>query len=249
MSVFHFKQFDVVNEASSMKVNTDGVLLGAAVTLRDTDHNVLDVGTGTGTIALMMAQRYSSMASFASGLCITGIDIDAPSAEEAAHNFAASPWPSHLTAEKVALDDYRSSDELDLIVSNPPFFEDSLLPPEMRRGMARHSAGEAMSYSDLVDYAASHLGRDGRLSMILPDDRERSLIRYAASAGLLPFRVMRVRTTPQKAPSRVVLELSRLFVKPVEEWLTIQDVHNYPQNKNGYTTEYLALMHDFYLYA
>ena len=248
MSVFHFKQFDVVNEASSMKVNTDGVLLGAAVTLRDTDRYVLDAGTGTGTIALMMAQRYSALG-MTEDLKITGIDIDAPSAEEAACNFASSPWPSHLTAVNVALDDYLFSDKLDLIVSNPPFFEDSLLPPEMRRGMARHSAGEAMSYSDLVDYAAAHLNGEGRLSMILPDDREQSVIRYAASVGLLPFRVMRIRTTPQKAPARVVLELSRLLEKPVEEYLTIQDVHNYPQNKNGYTPEYLKLMHDFYLYA
>lgn len=205
MSVFHFKRFDVVNEASAMKVNTDGVLLGAAVTLSDHDRLVLDAGTGTGTIALMLAQRYSDM-NIPEGLEITGIDIDEPSASEASANFASSPWSAGLRAEHCALSDYHPGGKLDLIVSNPPFFEDSLLPPEARRGMAKHTASDAMSYVELVDFAREHLSGDGRLSLILPADRETGLLRYAVSCGLVPFRILRVRTTPQKAPISKIQE-------------------------------------------
>lgn len=248
MSVFHFKQFDVVNEASSMKVNTDGVLLGAAVTISGRDRLALDAGTGTGTIALMLAQRYSPLT--CDGVAIAGIDIDSLSAAEASQNFAASPWASVLKAEAVALDDYCPPGKLDLIVSNPPFFEDSLLPPEARRGMSRHTGGNAMSYVDLVEYACANLSTDGRLAMILPSDREQAVIRYAVSRSIHPFRIMRIRTTPQKAPSRVIMEFSRNRTEQIlEESLIIQDVRNYPDNKNDYTPEYLELMHDFYLYA
>ncbi len=246
MSVFHFKRFDVVNEASAMKVNTDGVLLGAAATLSEDDRHVLDAGTGTGTIALMLAQRYSDM-NVSDGLGITGIDIDAPSATEASGNFASSPWSAVLRAEHCALSDYHAAGKLDLVVSNPPFFEDSLLPPEARRGMARHTASEAMSFMELVDFARERLSDVGRLSMILPADRESEVVRYAVSCDLIPFRILRVRTTPQKAPSRVVIEFSRTADCLVTEELTIQDLHSFPENKNGYTPEYLSLTGDFYL--
>lgn len=248
MPVFRFKHFEIVNEASSMKVNTDGVLLGASVTLRETDLRVLDAGTGTGTIALMAAQRYSTLG-MAEGLKITGIDIDAPSAAEAALNFRMSPWAGTLEAGHCALRQWFPSGRLDLIVSNPPFFEDSLLPPEKRRGVARHTSGVALSYVDLLEFAREHLKESGRLAMILPADREQGVVRYAASCGFRPFRTLRIRTTPQKEPSRIIIELSRAELGFKEECLTIQDVKTYPDNKNGYTPEYLELMHDFYLYA
>lgn len=231
-----------------MKVNTDGVLLGAAVTLRDTDRRVLDAGTGTGTIALMLAQRYS-LSGVAGDLKIIGIDIDAPSAAEASMNFNLSPWAVSLEAGHCALHQFFPPERLDLIVSNPPYFEDSLLPPEKRRGMARHASGAALSYVDLLEFAREHLKEEGRLAMILPADREQGVVRYAASCGFRPFRTLRIRTTPQKDPSRIVIELSRTESGFKEESLTIQDVKSFPDNKNGYTPEYLSLMHDFYLYA
>lgn len=246
MSVFHFKQFDVVNEESSMKVNTDGVLLGAAVTLSDGDRNVLDVGTGTGTIALMLAQRYS--ASVHSLPCITGIDIDGPSAAEAMLNFSASRWSSSLTARHCPMRDYFPPERLDLIVSNPPFFDDSLLPPLERRSMARHTVGPALSFAALVDYAREQLTPGGRLAVILPSDQETRSIRYAVSCGLYPFHILRVRSTPRKAVARVVMEFSPEPCDSVrEELLTIQDPASYPQNRNGYTPEYMDLTGDFYL--
>ena len=243
MSVFHFKQFDVANELSSMKVNTDGVILGAAATLSDSDRQVLDAGTGTGTIALMLAQRYHAPRPH-----ITGIDIDAPSAAEAGVNFSASRWAESLEARHCALRDYFPEEPLDLIVSNPPYYDDSLLPPEARRSLARHTAGAALSFADLADFARAHLRPSGRLAVILPADQERGVRRYAVSCGLYPFRILRVRTTPRKEVSRIVLEFGLLPCDTIDDsTLTIQDPASWPDNKNGYTPEYLALTGDFYL--
>lgn len=100
MGVFHFKRFDVRNERSAMKVNTDGVLLGAATDVLAGDRRVLDVGTGTGTVALMIAQR---MENLTSDWCVQGIDIDVPSSEEAADNFSRSPWNLHLKSVNMSL--------------------------------------------------------------------------------------------------------------------------------------------------
>lgn len=262
MSVFHFKQFDVANERSSMKVNTDGVILGAAATLSASDRRVLDAGTGTGTIALMLAQRYHSagvpctsspLATGAgmptdSALAIVGIDIDAPSAAEAGVNFSISRWAGVLEARHCALRDYFPEEPLDLIVSNPPYYDDSLLPPEARRGIARHTGGAALSFADLADFSREHLRSAGRLSVILPADQERNVRRYAVSCGLYPFRILRIRTTPRKEVSRIVLEFGLLPCDTIDDsTLTIQDPASWPDNKNGYTPEYLALTGDFYL--
>lgn len=254
MNVFHFKCFDVLNEESSMKVNTDGVLLGAAVTLKDDDRTVLDAGTGTGTIALMLAQRYSALPQgLKHGLPqplpqITGIDIDAPSAAEAGLNFAASRWHTALRAGHCPLRDYFPPQRLDLIVSNPPYYDESLLPPVERRSMARHTAGPALSFASLVDYARDQLAPGGRLAVILPSDQERRSIRYAVACGLYPFRILRIRSTPVKPVSRVIMEFCTDQSDAVkEELLTIQDPSSYPENRNGYTPEYLSLTGEFYI--
>lgn len=264
MGTFRFKQFEVVNDSSPMKVGTDGVLLGAAATVYPTDSHVLDVGTGTGVIALMLAQRLPALPKSVS---ITGIDIDAASAAEAGLNFARSPWADALEARHCSLRDFVPAAPLDLIVSNPPYFQESLLPPELRRGLARHATGSAFSFADLADFAATHLRRpspipsssaaqhpecessSGRLAVILPADQEVSARRYAASVGLSVFRILRIRTTPRKPVSRVILELTLVpsSAAPSESELTIMDAASYPDNKNGYTPDYLALTGDFYL--
>ena len=250
MSVFRFKQFDVVNEDSAMKVNTDGVLLGAAMTVRPEDRSFLDVGTGTGTIALMTAQRIGGLLSEdgadrnASCIRIDAIDIDAPSATEAAINFRRSPWSVMLNAANMSLDEYADSApdaSFDLIFSNPPYFESSLPAPRERRNAARHTS--ALSYRVLLDFAAARLSAHGRISMVLPADQEAGLCRHARMCGLHIFRIMRIRTVPRKMPSRIIAEFSRSrCLQPVEELLTIQD-------EGKYTEEYLSLTRDFYLFA
>lgn len=239
MGIFRFKKFSVVNERSAMKVNTDGVLLGAAMTIKPSDTRLLDVGTGTGTIALMAAQRLAG-----SGVKIDAIDIDEASATEAALNFADSPWPGSLEAHNLSLDGFASRipDNYDLIFSNPPYFEDSLLAPEERRCNARHTSN-GLSYRELLDFASSRLTPDGRFSIILPSDQELNLLRYARMCGLHLFRILRVRTVPRKQPSRIIAEFSRSrCAMPEDTVLTIQ-------NEGKYTDEYLSLTKEFYLFS
>lgn len=267
MGVFRFKKFEVVNERSAMKVNTDGVLLGAAMTIKPADRRLLDIGTGTGTIALMAAQRLSqanighpdkpsiSLCSCEADLMagqtvpkipqIHAIDIDEASATEAEANFRNSPWTGHLHAFNMSLDEFaRSGDgtEYDLIFSNPPYFEDSFNAPEERRNNARHTS-TGLSFREILDFASEHLSDEGRVSLVLPAETEHALCRHARMDGLHLFRILRIRTVPRKAPSRIIAEFSRKRIDtPEDRILTIQ-------NEGKYTEEYLSLMRDFYLFA
>lgn len=285
MSVFHFKRFSVVNERSAMKVNTDGVLLGAAMTILPTDRRLLDVGTGTGTIALMAAQRLMGEISDQIGDDVLGdvgddvfgdvgddildkvgddgmenvndvridaIDIDEPSATEAAANFNNSQWRDMLHAYNMSLDRFAAESDMkyDLIFSNPPYFEDSQMAPDARKSTARHTGlifsgrpSEGLSYRDIFEFAKTRLTEEGRASLVLPADREAAVCRYARMCGLHLFRILRIRTVPRKAPSRIILEFSRVRRDNIEDTvLTIQ-------NEGRYTQEYLSLTKDFYLFA
>lgn len=249
MGVFKFKRFSVVNERSAMKVNTDGVLLGAAMTIHPTDRNFLDVGTGTGTIALMAAQRISDLLATGSDaqeqFKVDAVDLDEPSIQEAAANFQNSPWGKDIQAHHAAFDDFAQSHaeaDYDLIFSNPPYFEDSLLAPQERRSQARHTA-TGLSYRELLDFAKIALSENGRFAIVLPADQEQPLCRYARMSGLHLFRMLRIRTVPRKEPARIIAEFSRHRCEsPTEELLTIQ-------NEGKYTNEYLSLTRDFYLFA
>ena len=249
MSVFRFKKFDVLNERSAMKVNTDGVILGASMTVLPSDRNMLDIGTGTGTIALMTAQRLLehkeiSGSNIKGNVRIDAIDIDEASALEAAINFRNSPWNDFLNAYNYSLNQYAASTQTsyDLIFSNPPYFEDSLTAPDERKSTARHTS-EGLSYRDIFEFAKDSLTEQGRVSIVLPADQEAALARYARMCGLHMFRILRIRTVPRKAPSRIVAEFSRERCQELQEGLlTIQD-------EGKYTQEYLSLTRDFYLFA
>ena len=240
MSTFRFRRFSVANSESAMKVNTDGVLLGALMTLRAADRNCLDVGTGTGTVALMAAQRlYDAGVSDAR---ITAIDIDGPSAREAAVNFAGSPWPDMLEAKHLPLSGLSGPDvpaAFDHIFSNPPYYDLSLQAPDMRRNAARHT--DTLSYRELAAFAAEHLASDGILSMILPADSELWLLRHARMNGLQPVRIVRIRTVERKKPSRIVAEFSKRHSgNCLEQLLTLM--------KDGsFTPEYRELTNPFYI--
>ena len=271
MGVFRFKKFEVVNERSAMKVNTDGVLLGAAMTIKRTDKYLLDIGTGTGTIALMAAQRvvmpgqaghdvvqaghdvsqagHDGTHAWQDGMQTVGIDaidIDEPSATEAAVNFRNSPWAGYLQAYNMSLDQFAqhlpAGRTYDLIFSNPPYFEDSLTAPDERKSTARHTS-DGLSYRDIFEFATTRLSEKGRISLVLPADQETSLCRYARMCGFHMFRILRVRTVPRKTPTRIIAEFSRERTdNPSDEILTIQD-------EGKYTQEYLSLTRDFYLFA
>jgi len=214
-----------------MKVNTDGVLLGAAMNVKPGASRMLDIGTGTGTIALMAAQRCSSA-------IIDAIDIDEPSYIEATQNFATSPWPNRLNCFHTPLSEFVPGCKYDLIFSNPPYFDNSLINPDERESKARHSI--AMSYRHILSFAAEHLSKNGSLAMILPSDCEKMLIREAAGRSLYLFRILRIRTTSAKKPSRIVAEFSFLRNPVSEEELIIHE-------SGRYTQEYISLTGNFYL--
>ena len=251
MGEFRFKRFNVVNERSAMKVNTDGVLLGASLTIDPLSRRFLDVGTGTGTIALMVAQRVSDMIISESqsdimNVQIDAIDIDEPSATEAAENFRNSPWSPMLAVHNFSLDDYLNGLQPDVrfdhIFSNPPYFEDSLQAPEQRRNDSRHTS-TGLSYREIIEFAKERLTESGRVSIVLPADTEPALARYARMCGLHLFRIVRIKTVPRKQPIRIIAEFSfRRVGAPIDETLTIQ-------NEGRYTEEYLALTKEFYLFA
>ena len=245
MGEFCFKRFKVVNQRSAMKVNTDGVLLGAAMTIRPEARCLLDVGTGTGTIALMAAQRMSDLA-LQEPIQVNAIDIDEPSATEAAENFRNSPWSSVLYVHRTSLDDYSafldSQVRFDHIFSNPPYFDDSLQAPDQRRNDSRHTS-TGLSYRELLEFAKERLSPSGHISIVLPADTESALTRHARMCGLHLFRIVRIKTVPRKQPIRIIAEFS--FARTdsqVDETVTIQ-------NEGRYTDEYLALTKEFYLFA
>lgn len=260
-SVFRFKKFEVVNRKSAMKVNTDGVLLGAAMTIKGTEKRLLDIGTGTGAIALMAAQRLSE-AREGLGLTekdrpfsVTGIDIDRDSAGEAAENFARSPWHNCLEAINVPLESFSpethfhpagtgseaadtAGEIFDLIFSNPPYYTGDLKAPDERRCNARHSG--SLSWAEIADFAARYLKKDGCLSIILPADQRNAVTRYAASEGLYLSRAIMIRTVPHKVPKRAILEFSRALTRePHEESLSIQEAGTWTQMYRSLLSEFL----------
>lgn len=264
MEIFRFRKFEVRNERSAMKVNTDGVLLGAIMHMDGSERRLLDIGTGTGTIALMAAQRLSEAAikqkngntvpqndgntpsscpttSVPDSLTIDAIDIDAPSAEEAALNFDASPWSPRLRAFHSALSDFRPDGEYDLIFSNPPFFTETLHSPSERKARSRHA--DALPLEEIISFAAEHLSPLGRLALILPASREKETAELALRNGLHTSHITEIHGSDRKPAYRVIMEISRRAGQngePLRERVTI--------NMNGkYSEQYLKIVSDFLL--
>jgi len=253
MSVFHFKRFDVRNERSAMKVNTDGVLLGAVTEVIHEDRHVLDIGTGTGTVALMIAQRLSETKKDGEWN-IQGIDIDVPSAAEASENFNLSPWSEHLEAVNVGLLAFSEAVRdfpYDLIVSNPPYYDNSLQASEARRNSARHTGDpenpeeqEPLSYREVLEYASESLAENGRVSMILPADQGKALLRHARMCGFVPWKILKIRSVERKPVSRLVVQFKRKGAfqgLPHEETLTLLD------ERGKRTSQHASLVTDYYL--
>lgn len=236
-----------------MKVNTDGVLLGAVAPVCDADCRVLDIGTGTGVIALMLAQRLTAdteQASRMRPLRILGIDIDPDAAAEAADNFASSEWAEALTSEEISLESLEvrlegtASEVFDIIVSNPPYYDSSLTNPDGKKAVARHTdlPQGSLSYREVMEFAARHLSETGRLSVVLPSDQEFAAIRYARMCGLHLSHLLRVRTVERKQPKRFIATFVTAPCECRTKMLTIME-------KGKYTDEYISLVKDFYLFG
>ena len=212
--MFRFKQFTVDDALCAMKVGTDGVLLGAWAPLpegllrgvpngEEKLRKVLDVGTGSGLIALMIAQRMEDA-------LVLGIDVDEGAVRQAEANFAASPWAKRLQVQQLSLQELAADESrrgtFDLIVSNPPYFVDSLKNPDAGRRLARHT--DTLSLEALIAGAARLLTQDGTLALILPAEAEQRLIRVAKENTLSPYYITRVHTREGKPAKRVLMALA-----------------------------------------
>ena len=167
---FRFRQFTVWHDRCAMKVGTDGVLLGAWAG-QGRPGKILDIGTGSGLIALMLAQRFPEA-------LITGIEPDAEAAAQAGENFLCSPWHDRLAVSTATLQDFTSGaagkETFDLIVSNPPFYDSTLLNPDARRSAARHTA--TLPYSELMHCASALMTGTSELDIIIPSEYWRQIL-------------------------------------------------------------------------
>ena len=202
---FRFKQFEISNCRSAMKVGTDGVLLGAWAfggIPPEREVRVLDVGCGTGVIALMLAQRFQSA-------IITGVEINSDAAGEAALNFSASSWGDRLSVTCSDFLEYAVMDGLpgfyDLIISNPPFFTNGALAPDLSRRAARHEG--SLDLASLMARASVLLKPGGRLGMVLPVEQQSRMELQAALSGMTLVPICYVKTVDRKAPRRIMCEL------------------------------------------
>lgn len=213
-----------------MKVGTDGVLLGAWVHIPEGCRRILDIGTGTGLIALMMAQR-------AAGAEIAAVEIDESSARQARENCDRSEWGGRIAVIHLPVQEYTPDVKFDLIVSNPPYFDGSLPSPDTGRTQARHTV--SLSFGELFAAVSRLLNADGRFAVIVPAESARALV------AAVPMHLVRrcdVRTKPSGAVKRTMLEFSPAFAGAAEYGeLTIGD------GAGGYDERYRALTADFYL--
>lgn len=231
---FQFKKFTVWHDRCAMKVGTDGVLLGAWADTQEVGR-MLDVGTGTGLIALMAAQRSTAS--------IDAIDIDEAACLQAVENVRNSPFAGRISVLPTSLAAYRRATvaRYDLIVSNPPYFTDSLKCPDTQRALARHT--DSLPLHELVRDCQALLTGNGRLALILPYDQKDHLLKCCVEERLFVSKETAVIPLPGARPKRYLVELSRIPVAiPVTTSLTIEI------ERHRYTSEFIHLVKPFYLH-
>lgn len=228
---FTFKQFEINHEGCAMKVGTDGVLLGAWCSSQSA-RRIADVGTGTGLISLMCAQRNATAK-------IDAIEIDSSAAKCARENVARSVWNDRIEVIESAIQQFSTEERYDLIVSNPPYFSETLQSPDPSRATARHNC--SLPHRDLIDAAKRLLTPDGRLSIILPADESRRFAMQAVVAGLHLRRRCDIATKKGAAPKRTMSEWSLATGEASIEELTLS------AEDGSRSEEYSRLTEDFYL--
>ncbi|MGQ7868445.1 tRNA1(Val) (adenine(37)-N6)-methyltransferase [Sunxiuqinia sp. sy24] len=228
---FQFKEFRVEQQLAAMKVGIDGVLLGAWADLSGAGR-VLDVGTGTGLLALMVAQRSDAL--------VDAVELDTEAAQEACGNFKNSRWPSRLQLTVGAFQDFQSDKTYDHIISNPPFFVNGVQSPNQKRSQARHSA--RLSLKELLKKASGLLTDSGKISLIVPAEQETRILELANRLNLYVNRLVRVAPDESKKAHRLLLELSTKPKSLNESCLFIRD-----KEMGDYSTAYRELTRDFYL--
>lgn len=231
---FTFKQFHIDHSRCAMKVGTDGTLLGAWATLPPHAKNILDIGTGSGLIAIMAAQRHPIAK-------ITAIDIDKDCVMQATENAVASPWAERIEVIETPLQEYSPEEKFDVIISNPPYFADSMHSPDKQRTTARHTA--SLSFKELTDGVLRLLADDGLFAVILPT-AESKLLLSASRGRLFTWRRCEVWSTPESGARRIMLELKR---EPPKDLAQKEKIIIEQDGRHIYSEEYKALTADFYL--
>ncbi|MBW2936976.1 methyltransferase [Aureisphaera sp. CAU 1614] len=231
---FKFKQFSVSQDHCAMKIGTDGVLLGAWVSLENNPQSILDIGAGTGIISLQLAQRTTAET-------IDAVEIDDDAYEQCSENFEASPWGDRLFCYHASVQEFASEieEKYDLIISNPPFFSEDYKSDNDARDIARFN--DALPFQHLVVCASHLLSEGGIFAVILPKKEERNFIQLASENNLYPQRICEVQGTPNSDIKRVLLEFSSKKTVPKKETLVIEI------SRHHYTPEYTNLVKDFYL--
>ena len=230
---FQFKQFIVNQDKCAMKVGTDGVLLGAWASIKNA-KKILDIGTGTGLIALMLAQRSKAK--------IIGIEIDKDAANQAKENILKSPWNDRIEIIQNDFIDFlkNTHEKFDLIVTNPPYFENALHSPKNERTIARHN--KQLNFELLISGVSKILNQNGVFSLILPAELEKKIENLCFEQDLFRDRICFIKPTHNKNPKRIMMEFGRKRKMAEKTTLIIED-----NERHKYSADYIALTKDFYL--
>jgi len=231
MDYFDFKQFRVYQDKSAFKVGTDGVLLGAWVNTA-LSKRILDIGTGTGLIALMMAQR--------SEADIMAIEPDRHSYEQACENIERSPWKNKITVINTAVQEFSPDINFDLIVTNPPFFRNSLPNNNERMTLARHDTG--LPSNELLKAVVRLLSNKGRFSLILPYTEAAMFVAEATDFELFCNEILKVKPLPSAPVKRMLMEFSGEKGEMHQSFITVES-----GKRHQYTAAYKKLTGDYYI--
>ena len=228
---FQFKKFKIVQDRCAMKVGTDGCLLGGWFDCSQS-RNILDVGSGSGLIAIMAAQRCNAT--------VTGVEIDSDAAIQAIENVNNSPWSDRIRIINEDLLSYTTAERFDTIVSNPPYFVNSLKCDNDARTTARHS--DTLSNNDFFRKCKELLTEEGKISIIIPSDISTDWQEVAKSNGFHTSRITHIKTTPDKMAKRVLIEFSTCKPQEMfEETLILE------KKRGVYSDEAQNILKDFYL--
>ena len=228
---FRFKHFSIYQEFAAMKIGTDGILLGAWVNCQNCTY-ILDIGTGTGVIALMMAQRNENAS-------IDAIEIDENSIKDASMNFNNSTWTNRLNLIHHDVTSFRTAKNYDLIVCNPPFFNNSLKPNDNSRALARHN--DKLNITEIAKFSTQKISDKGRVCLILPISSLEEVKLIFAKFQLELIRICFVKPKPHKQPHRILLEFGKQKQSLQKETITIEN-----EGRHNYTEDYKNLTREFY---
>ena len=233
---FSFKQFTIHQDRCAMKVGTDGVLLGVLAPTIDSGR-ILDIGTGTGLVGIMLSQRCPQA-------MVTGVDLDANAAKQAEENATSTGWKIKIINKSIQDFSSQCEEKFDLIVSNPPYFINSLKAPEKNRNTARHT--DELSYEELIESAEKLLSEEGKFSVIIPYSEEENFIGIANKRNLIAESSVRIIPKVGKDSKRSVITFCRCKNK-INCNINVTELVIEKEERHCYSDEFKKLTADFYL--